>query len=57
MKKSWSFALAGAALLLAVVVGFFSFGRKPVPASSVIAPGPSAVETQDGSETKLPGSP
>lgn len=57
MKKSWSFAFAGVALLLAIVVGFLSFGRKSPPASSVIPPGSSAAETQDGSETKLPGTP
>lgn len=57
MKKSWSFALAGTALLLAVIVGFLSFGRKSPPATSVIPPGSGAVETQDGSETKLPGTP
>lgn len=53
MKKSWSFALAGTALLIAIVAGFLSFGRKSPPASTVIPPGANATETKDGSETSF----
>jgi hypothetical protein len=51
MNKTWSIALAVSAVLLAIVVGFLSFGRQPAPSSTVIPAGPSATETKDGSET------
>jgi hypothetical protein len=51
MNRTTSIALASAAILIAILVGFLSFGRKSPPATSVVPAGPNALETKDGEET------
>jgi hypothetical protein len=57
MKKAWPLALATFALVLAGVVGYLTFGRRPAPSTAPIPAGSGAVATQDGAEVAPPQQP
>ena len=54
MGKPLALGLTIAAVLLAVVVGFLSFGRRAAPVSTAIPASPNAIATQDGAELSNP---